>query len=147
MATTDDVFQDARKQRLLEWLLCPPSERAAAGVPASQNEMAKALGVSARTIRDWKSLPAFRAVWDRESKAVFDPEKVQRVVERMYAHALDDESPKQAKAWELFLKAVDGIKPPALDLAAKKAAEMSDDELRAAIAELAQKELAARGGE
>lgn len=70
---------------------------------------------------------------------------VQRVVQRMFEHALDDSSPKQAKAWELFLKTVDAIKPPQVDLAAKKAAELTDAELEALLAEQAQRELAQRG--
>lgn len=141
MSTSADVFEDARKARLLQWLVTPKHERS----PDSQARLADELGVSQRTIRDWKALPAFRAVWEKEAKEVFDPEMVQRVVQKMYEHALDDESPRQAKAWELFLKTVDAIKPPQLDLAAKKAAEMSDAELDALIAQAAQAEKAARG--
>jgi hypothetical protein len=140
-ATTNDVMEDARKVRLLQWLTTPKHERE----PGSQAKLADELGVSQRTIRDWKALPAFRARWEKEAKEIFDPEMVQSVVQKMYEHCLDDTSPKQGKAWELFLKAVDGIRPPALDLAAKKAAEMSDDELDAMIAQAAQAEKAARG--
>ena len=142
MSTTADVFDDVRKQRLLQWLLMPKHER----VPESQAKLADELGVSQRTIRDWKALPAFRATWEKEAKETFDPEMVQRVVQKMYDHALNDDSPKQAKAWELFLKTVDAIKPPKLDLAAKAAAEMADDELQAMIAQAAQAELASRKG-
>lgn len=141
MATTDEFFSDPRKQKLLTWLLTPTHERE----PRSQNAMAESLGVSARTIRDWKAAPQFRAVWEKESKAIFDPETVQRVIQKMLDHALDDTSPRQAKAWELFLKATDAIKPPQMDLAKKKAAEMSDAELDALIAQAAQEEKAARG--
>lgn len=142
MATSSDVFDDARKARLLQWLTTPKAER----LPDSQAKLATELGVSQRTIRDWKALPAFRAAWEKEAKETFDPEMVQRVVQKMYDHALDDTSPKQAKAWELFLKTVDAIKPPKLDLAAKAAAEMSDTELQAMVAQAAQAELAARQG-
>lgn len=142
MATTGEVFEDVRKVRLLAWLTTPPHER----VPSSQNKLADELGVSPRTIRDWKALPAFRSRWEKEAKETFDPEMVQRVVQRMFEHALDDSSPKQAKAWELFLKTVDAIKPPQVDLAAKKAAELTDAELEALLAEQAQRELASRQG-
>ena len=140
MATTDEFFEDARKTKLLHWLLLPKAERQ----PSSQVKFAEEVGVSPRTIRDWMAHPTFRAVWEKEAKAVFDPSMVQAVIDRMYAHALDDTSPKQAKAWELFLKTVDALRPPQMDMAAKKAAEMTDAELEAMIAQAAQSERAQR---
>lgn len=139
--TTPDLLEDPRKLRLMNWLTTPPAERE----PDSQNKIAIELGVTPRTIRDWKANPSFRALWEKQAKDIIgDPERVQMVLEKMYQHCLDDASAKQAKAWDLYLKATDSIKPPAIDLAAKKAAELTDAELEALIAEAAQREVDSR---
>lgn len=146
MTLSDDnpgakVLEDARKLRLLNWLITPPGMRE----PSSQNALAEELGVSSRTIRDWKQAPVFRALWEKQAKDIVgDPEKVQRVLEMLYDTALDTTNARHVKAAELYLKAVDGIKPPEASLAEKKAAELSDNELEALLAEAAQREQQAR---
>lgn len=143
-STSGDVFEDERKRRLLDWLLTPAGAREEAGLPPTQRQLAFSLGVSERTIRDWKALPQFRAGWEKESKGLWTPDRIQKVLEAMEAQALDPTSAKQVRAAELLLKAAEAVKPPALDVAAKRAAEMSDAELQAMIAQAAQVELAAR---
>ena len=130
-------MEDARKVRFLNWLTTPPLERE----PRSQNALAAELGCSDRLLRVWKSDPGFRALWDKQAKDIVgDPEKVQMVLLKLRDHALDDTSPKQMKAAELYLKSVEAIKPPQADLASKKAAELSDAELDALLQEAAQRE-------
>lgn len=143
MATTEDAIRsDPRKLRLLEWLTTPKEQRT-----QSQNKLAEELGVSPRTIRDWKADATFRALWEKEAKDIIgEPEKVAEVIEEMRQLALDRTTAPSARvsAAKVYLEAVDGIKPPAVDLAAKKAAELSDAELQALIAQVAQQELAER---
>lgn len=137
MATVDAILEDARKVRFLNWLTTPPQERE----PRSQRLLAEELGCSDRLLRVWKSDPGFRALWDKQAKDIVgDPEQVQMVLMKLRDHALDDTSPKQMKAAELYLRSVEAIKPPQADLASKKAAELSDAELDALLQEAAQRE-------
>lgn len=149
-------FEDARKERLLQWLVTPPSER----VPATQVELAEEIGVTPRTLRDWRANAQFRGVWEQQAKRVIgDPSNVQEVLEEMRKLALIrsiekgvdkdgqqlyGQNTQQVQAAKLYLAAVDAIRPPEADAAAKKAAEMSDAELEALIAEQGQKLLAER---
>jgi hypothetical protein len=149
-------FEDARKERLLQWLVTPPSQRE----PATQVELAAELGVAPRTLRDWRANVQFRAVWEQQAKRVIgDPSNVQEVLEEMRQLALLREVPKgvdregnqvfgqntqQVAAAKLYLTATDAIRPPEADAAAKKAAEMSDAELQAMIAQQGQKMLSER---
>jgi hypothetical protein len=144
--TTESLLQDARKIALLDWLCTPKPKRD----PQTTVAMAEKLGVSPRTIRDWKGDPTFRALWDKQSKDVIgDPDKVAEVLEELREMALRpveefrSEGAKVAAA-KTYLDAVDGIKPPAVDEARKRVAELSDEELRAMIAQEAQRELAGR---
>lgn len=150
MALSLEHIEDARKVRLIEWLCTVPSQRD----PDSQNKLADELGVSARTIRNWKADATVRAAWEQFSKHVIgDPEKVQEVLEEMRQLAVTRYVTKgqdvvlntqQVSAAKVYLAAVDAIRPPTADMAAKRAAEMSDKELEAMIAEYATKEMADR---
>jgi predicted transcriptional regulator len=138
------IEEDSRKLRLLEWLTTPESAR----TPKSQRQLATELGVTETTIRNWKRDDAFRAKWEKESKdLVGEPDKVQRVLEMLYKGALDTTETLAARtrAAHEFLAAVDGIKPPAVDMAKKSAAELSDAEIEAMLAEGAQREAERRG--
>lgn len=137
------IDDDARKLRLLEWLTTPPSERK----PAQLKQLAEEMGVTDRALRIWKADPSFRARWEKEAKdAVGEPGKVQEVIDMLRLGALDPNETlaSRTRAADVYLRAVDGIKPPQMDVAAKKAAELTDAELEAIIAEAAQKELKAR---
>jgi hypothetical protein len=139
-----DLLDDARKLRLLDWLTTPEDRRE----PKSQNQLADEIGVTAKTLRNWRSEPAFRAAWEKQAKDIVgDPENVQKVLQMLVDGALDttETLASRTRAAHEYLTAVDAIRPPAVDMAAKKAAEMSDDELRASLAELLQKEAHARG--
>lgn len=146
MATTESLLDDSRKVRLLEWLTTPPSERS----PDSMNKLADELGVTARSLRNWRSEPTFRALWEKRAKEIVgEPDKVQRLLEGIYEGATNPEETlaSRVRAADLYLRAVDGIRPPAVDAAAKAAHEMSDAELEALIAQEAQKEKARRAAE
>jgi len=136
---------DPLKLRLVEWLCTPPDRRR----PRLQKDLAAELAVEPRTLRYWKQDPLVRAAWERTAKrAVGDPDKVQAVIEALRKGALDVEESLSARvrAADVYLKAVDAIRPPVADSASRKAAEMSDDELRALVAQAAQEELSSRVG-
>ena len=138
-----EEIEDARKLRLLEWLTTPDTLR----VPDSQRKLADELEVSESTIRNWKSDATFRAKWEKQAKDIVgDPTKIQQAIQDLYDMGRDSNAtvPARVKAYEVFLRAVDGIRPPAIDLARKKAAELSDSELEALTVEAAQRESARR---
>jgi len=144
MATTP-IADDARKVRFLDWLTTPPHERD----PQTQTALAEELGVSTRLLRLWKADPAFRAAWDKQAKDIIgDPEKIQRLLEDIYEGARDrnETLASRVRAADLYIRSVEGIRPPQVDMARKKAAELSDAELDALIAEAAQAEKVSRGG-
>ena len=143
---TDELefgFEDARKVRLLQWLLTPERERS----PKTMEALADEIGVSSRYLRKWRAEPAFRAQWEKQAKEVIgDPDRIQRMMEGIIAGAMDDEESlaSRVRAAQLVLQYVDGIKPPKVDEASKAAAELSTAELEALIAQEAQKELQRR---
>ena len=137
------ILDDARKVRLLEWLVQAPPERN----PPFFKDLADELGVQDRTMRYWKADPAFRAEWEKQAKdAVGDPGHVQSVIEMLREGAVDraESLASRTRAAEAYLKAVDAIRPPQIDMARKRAAELSDHELEALIREAAQVELQER---
>lgn len=145
MASTHPILEDARKVRLLEWLTTPPAERS----PDSQNKLADEIGVTSKTLRNWKVEPEFRALWEKTAKDVIgDPEKIQNLIDDIYEGARDrnETLASRVRAAELFFKVTDAIRPPAVDQARKAASEYSDAELQALIAQAAQQELKERNG-
>lgn len=139
-----ELLEDARKLRLLEWLTTPDQERK----PKSERLLAEEIGVTPRSLRNWKAEPAFRAAWEKEAKdSIGDPGRVQNVLQMLYDGALNtaETLASRTRAAHEYLIAVDGIKPPAVDMAAKKAAELSDDELKAELAKFMQAEAHRRG--
>lgn len=126
------ALEDPRHQRFVDWLTTPKSERQ----PAMLKDLASELGVSDRTLRDWKERPAIRAVWEEQAKKVVgSPERAQDVLEAMYARAVDSTDPKQVQAAKLYLEAIEAIKPPTVEVrSVSDLAKVSDDELQAMIA-------------
>lgn len=139
-----ELLEDARKVRLLAWLTTPEAERE----PKSERALADEIGVTPRSLRNWKAEPAFRAAWEKEAKDIIgDPGRVQNILQMLYDGALDanETLASRTRAAHEYLVAVDGIRPPAVDLAKKAAAELSDDELRAELAKLMASEAERRG--
>jgi hypothetical protein len=137
------LLEDARKIRLLDWLTTPEKERK----PKSQNQLAAELEVTAKTLRNWRSEPAFRAAWEKQAKEIVgDPENVQKVLQMLVDGALDQNETlaSRTRAAHEYLTAVDAIRPPAVDMAAASAKELTDEQLQQMIAEAARRELAER---
>lgn len=141
--------EDARKIRLLDWLTATPEIRKELGWPDSLNKLAADIGVTPRSLRNWRAEPAFRARWEKQAKDIIgDPSKVQEILEEMRQLGLErtiqkgtdaqgnpiyGQNTQQVAAAKTYLLAVEGIKPPAIDMAKKKASEMSDAELAALL--------------
>ena len=124
--------EDPRKQRLMKWLITPRSERQ----PPTQNGLADDLGVHSRSVRMWMSRPDFRADWDREARNVIgSPERVQEVLNTLFRAATDPHNRHAVAAAKLYLEATNSIKPPAIEVKARKPSELSDDELDALLAQ------------
>lgn len=126
------ALEDVRHQRLVDWLTTPKQERR----PSTAKELAVELGVSERTLRDWKERPSIRGAWEEQAKIVVgSPERAQDVLEAMYQRALDSTDPKQVQAAKLYLEAIDAIKPPTVEVrSVSDLARVSDEELQAMIA-------------
>ena len=117
---------DPRHQRLVEWLCTPRPQRD----PKTATALAEELGVSPRTIRDWKAREDVRRVWDKLSRDIVgEPEKIAEVIEEMRVMAMSSASrdADRIRAANLYLDAVDAIRPK--DDQDKKPAHADIDEL------------------
>lgn len=142
-----ELLDDARKIELVEWLTTPPHLRGQGDVPKSMEALADKLGVTSRTLRNWKNDKVVRQVWEKEARSISgDPERKQRVLEELYDIALDRADTKQMKAADLWLKAVGAITPPVdeAEQGSKAATSYTDEELDAMIREEAAKKLQER---
>jgi hypothetical protein len=126
------------QQEYLEWLCTAPSERQ----PVSKNKMAEHLEVDVKTLRRWEKKPAFRAQWqDRVDDIQGSPERTQRVLDTLYAKAVDGD----VKSAQLYLQATNRMAPPTIEVKSdRKAQELSDGELDELIAALAAREKESR---
>ena len=102
----------------------------------TMKELAVDLGVSDRTLRDWKERREIREVWEEQAKKVVgSPERARDVLEAMYQRAIDSTDAKQVQAAKLYLEAIEAIKPPTVEVrSVSDLARVSDDELQAMIA-------------
>lgn len=130
-------LEDPRKSRYVDWLVTDPAERE----PSSNTALAAELGVSRRTLYDWRQEPEFRRVWDDLAfKVAGDPERTQRVMDAMFQQAVDPESQKQVQAANAWAKMAGIIKPPKKDEGGpEKLTDLSADELDAMLTELLSK--------
>lgn len=135
-----DLLTDPRHLRLLEWLTTHPDERAEKGWPDSLTKLAAELDVHPRTMRYWRDQPMFRAAWEKKAKEIEgEPDKVQNAIRALYEMGMNAENSvtSRVKALTEWMKAVEAIKPPAVDSAAARAAELSDEELDKLLTEAA----------
>lgn len=106
------VLPDPRHETFCDWLVTAPREREITTLSA----LGESLGVSRRTLHDWKQRPEFRAEWDSRAVAVAgDPERTQRILDALYEVGTDTESPKQVPAAKAWADIAGVIKPPKKD--------------------------------
>lgn len=141
----DVLLDDPRHQRLLEWELTAPALRS----PATQTELAAELGVSARTLRDWKEKPEFQAAWRTAfNETAGSLERTKRMLDQLYEDSVNpDSSPAdRSRASKIHFDIAKQVAPPEPDVGpSRRAQDMSDAELLALVSEQALAELDARG--
>jgi hypothetical protein len=140
--------EDPRKQRLLDWLVTLPAERQ----PRTKGELAAELGVAPRTLRDWQAAEDFRTEQHELAMQVSGGvEKTQMILAALEAQALDALSPKQVQAAKLWAEWTGALVPKASGQAkaapggaAKRARDLTDEELETLAAQRAGDMLAER---
>jgi hypothetical protein len=111
-------------------------------VPSSQEKYALEEGVDETTLRRWKKKPAFKLEWERRvGELQQSPERTQKLLDNLYERALagDNNSAK------LYLQATNRLAPTQVQVEhSTKPSEISDAELDALIASVAQSEVESR---
>jgi hypothetical protein len=126
-------LMDARQTQYLEWLVTPSPER----IPRTQSEMAKTLGVDPTTLRRWEKKPYFQLEWNKRVDEIQgSPERTQRLLDSLYTKALGGDN----RAAQLYLQATNRLIPPPTVIQSNRANDLSDVELDALIASMAQRE-------
>lgn len=136
------VLDDPRHQELLLWELTAPASRD----PQTMNALAAKLGVSDRTLRDWRDKPEFQAAWKLGFQAVAGSlERTKALLDQLYADSMDVENDKRTQSAKLYWDISRAIAPPAPEAkSSRRAQELTDDELRAMLSQGALDELAQR---
>lgn len=126
-------LMDARQTQYLEWLVTPSPER----VPRTQAEMARQLGVDPTTLRRWEKKSYFQLEWNKRVDEIQgSPERTQRLLDSLYTKALGGDN----RAAQLYLQATNRLIPPPTVIQSSKSNDLSDSELDALIASMAQRE-------
>lgn len=134
------------QEEFILWMLTPVSERQ----PATQREWAKQHGTWSQTITAWKSKdPWFRnELMEQMRLHNINPDRLQVVIDALFISASNPENRGQVSAAKLLLEYLELFMPTRKSVTEHTtkidASELSDDELKALIAEQAQKELVAR---
>lgn len=133
-----DNILDPRQEKFLNWLCTPANGRN----PSSQEKYALQEGVDETTLRRWKKKPAFKMEWEKRiSEQQQSPERTQKLLDNLYERALagDNNSAK------LYLQATNRLAPTQVQVEhSTKPSEISDQELDALIASVAQSEIESR---
>jgi hypothetical protein len=134
----EDLVLSTTQQEYLDWLCTAPSERD----PLTKTKFAAKHNIHAKTLARWEKKPYFREQWESRVQAIQgSPERTQRVLDTLYARALDGDT----KSAQLYLQATNRMAPPTIEIKnERKAAELSDAELDELIAAVAAREKQAR---
>lgn len=138
MAHTEELTLTVPQQTYLDWLCTAPSDRQ----PATKTAFAAQIGVDVTTLRRWEKKDPFVAEWKKRVDDIQgSPERTQRLLDTLYTKALEGDT----KSAQLYLQATNRMAPPTVTVqSSKKAAELSDDELDALIAAVAEREKTTR---
>jgi hypothetical protein len=88
-----DKTTSARRQRyeiLAEWVLASSRDRAALGMPDSQQALADLLGVSGAAVSQWKKSAEFTRIMGAHLRSHFGAERLAHVIDNMYRIATGD---------------------------------------------------------
>lgn len=109
----------------IDWQVDPAPK----SVKGSQAQWCKTHGVQESSVRRWKRDPRFKdALQSRLDELNISPDRIQEVVDAMFQQATEGNT----KAAELYLRFVERLQPPRV-VVEKAAAELSDEELAAAL--------------
>jgi hypothetical protein len=134
---------DFRKQRFLEWLCTPVSQRD----PRTMDLLAEELQMSRRALTNWKTDDKeFMEEWERRyKKTIGNPERKQKILDTLYKTATDGDDPKHVQAAEKYMNLIGELKPQKMEVAiTRPVTSLTDEELGALISERAQSEIEAR---
>jgi hypothetical protein len=99
--------------------------------------MSRYLNVDPTTLRRWEKKPMFKKEWDRRVNEIQgSPERTQRLLDSLYAKALDGDN----RAAQLYLQATNRLVPAAPTSQANAPSELSDEELDRLISSIAERE-------
>lgn len=121
-------FQREREQ-YIEWLAIPPNRRE----PASQEKMAKALGVTSDTLRNWKRDPRIISKVKGRIQGVIALNDLASIVETLKEQAFDASNPRSVQAAKVLIEMMEKGESRQADV---PLTEMSNEELRKLAAEL-----------
>ena len=96
------------KQRLLDWLITPPSERE----PRTLSELAREMGHERKTLQRWKNEKEFLEEWERRYLAsVGNPGRRQEIMDTLFKTATDADDPKHVQAAKTYMEIEGSLKP------------------------------------
>lgn len=133
-----DSILDERQERFLNWLMTPSPHR----TPSSQDKLALEMGVDETTLRRWKKKPAFKLEWEkRVNDLQQSPERTQKLLDSLYERAMNGDN----NSAKLYLQATNRLAPTQVHVEhSTKPSEISDADLDALIASVAQSEVESR---
>ena len=121
-------LDSVEKQRYLEWLLTPPSERQ----PGKLEDLASELGLSRRTLTKWRTEDKdFMEAWEaRYLATVGSPERKQELLDRLYKTGKDEDDPKHVQAIKAYFDITEGMRPQRMQLEVTRSPiDLTDEEL------------------
>ena len=129
---------EAKQARFIRWLCTPKRERE----PQQQNELAKVLRVSSRTLVAWKNDTEFVKAWEAHYLAtVGSPERKQTLMDTLFRTGSDADDPRHVAAAKTYMEIADGLRPVTLVQVAQRPVEQwTDEQLDEAIARRAEHE-------
>jgi Helix-turn-helix of insertion element transposase len=133
---------DFRKQAFLRWLCTPVKERE----PRTFIDFAAEVGLDRRTLQNWRDEKEFLEAWEKMYlKTIGDPSKKSEIMGTLYQTATDPDDPKHVQAAKAYFEIEGSMKPSRMEVTVQRpAAELTDDQLAALLAERAEAEQAQR---
>jgi hypothetical protein len=129
---------DAKQARFIEWLCTPKRERQ----PATQEELARSLHVTAAKLSRWKRDVAFLRAWEAHYlSTIGSPERKLPLLDALHRTGSDPDDPHHVAAAKAYMDIVDGLRPQQIEVTVKRPAqELSDEQLDAILSRHAEQE-------
>ena len=145
-ALTTSKVLDERQESFLDWLLTPEVMRE----PRTMEGYSQESGVPYSTLKRWKGNTAFRAAYDKKVRSdIANPERVQRMADMAYERASDPNNRDNIK-WAALWAQMAGltkVEPGLQKTGTEALADLTDEELKAVLAEAAQGEARRRAAD